>query len=159
MPRIYNYFRYRVGDDAVAEDLTATTFEKAWEARERYRHNLSAFSTWLFTIARNTAVDYFRQSRPALPLDSITNKGVNGSRPVEDAVQVTDDLSRLKLLLSNLNTREHEIIALKYGADLTNRAIAELLNLSESNVGTIIYRLVQRLRVEWEEDYTHEATR
>jgi DNA-directed RNA polymerase specialized sigma24 family protein len=37
LPRIYNYFRFRVGTDADAEDLTARTFESAWRARERYR--------------------------------------------------------------------------------------------------------------------------
>lgn len=37
LPRIYNFFRYRVGDDQIAEDLTAETFEKAWKHRERYR--------------------------------------------------------------------------------------------------------------------------
>jgi len=61
LPRLYNFFRYRVGDDRVAEDLTAETFEKAWRNRRRYRHDLSAFSTWLFTIAKHVAADYFRK--------------------------------------------------------------------------------------------------
>ena len=39
LPRIYNYFRYRVGDGPVAEDLTSATFEKAWRNRDRYRHD------------------------------------------------------------------------------------------------------------------------
>ena len=52
LPRIYNFFRYRVGDDHIAEDLTAETFEKAWKHRERYRDDLASFSTWLFIIAR-----------------------------------------------------------------------------------------------------------
>ena len=55
LPRIYNYFRYRAGDGQIAEDLTSETFEKAWRNRERYRHDLAAFSTWLFTIARRVA--------------------------------------------------------------------------------------------------------
>jgi len=38
LPRIYNYFRFRVGSDADAEDLTSRTFEKAWRARQQYRH-------------------------------------------------------------------------------------------------------------------------
>ena len=57
LPRIYNFFRYRVGDDHVAEDLTAATFEKAWRNRHRYRYDLAAFSTWLFSIARHSAAD------------------------------------------------------------------------------------------------------
>ena len=61
LPRIYNFFRYRVGNNQVAEDLTATTFEKAWCKRHRYGHDLGAFSTWIYTIARNVATDYYRR--------------------------------------------------------------------------------------------------
>jgi len=53
-----------VGVDADAEDLSARTFEKAWRARARYRHDLSGFSTWLFTIAHNVAMDFLRLRRP-----------------------------------------------------------------------------------------------
>jgi RNA polymerase sigma-70 factor, ECF subfamily len=58
LPGIYNFFRYRVGDGPLAEDLTADTFEKAWRNRNRYRYDLAAFSTWLFTIARRVAQDH-----------------------------------------------------------------------------------------------------
>jgi|SRR5581483_1298336 len=64
LPRIYNYFRFRVGTDADAEDLTAHTFERAWRARERYRQDLAGFSTWLFAIAHNVAADFLRARRP-----------------------------------------------------------------------------------------------
>ena len=74
LPRVYNYFRYRVGDDALAEDLTATTFEKAWRARKRYRRDRAAFSTWLFTIARNVATDYYRRRHPTVPLSALSKR-------------------------------------------------------------------------------------
>ena len=70
LPRVYNFFRYRVGHGPEAEDLTSTTFEKAWRARHRYRRDLAAFTTWLFTIARNVAVDHFRQRRLHAPLEA-----------------------------------------------------------------------------------------
>src|ERR1044072_1899656 len=66
LPRVYNFFRYRLGDDQTAEDLTAETFEKAWRHRGRYRDDLASFSTWLFTIARRVATDHFRKWRPTL---------------------------------------------------------------------------------------------
>src|SRR5512132_1902515 len=69
LPRIYNFFRYRLDDSDQAEDLTAATFEKAWRARARYRKDRAAFSTWLYTIARNVATDYFRRRRDDLPLE------------------------------------------------------------------------------------------
>src|SRR5438045_3109836 len=70
LPHVYNFFRYRVGDGAVAEDLTSLTFEKAWVARNRYRRDLAAFSTWLMTIARNVAIDHYRRRRDHAPLEA-----------------------------------------------------------------------------------------
>jgi Sigma-70 region 2 len=52
-PRVYNYFRYRLGREHDVEDLTSRAFEKAWAAREQYRRDLAGFSTWLFKIAQN----------------------------------------------------------------------------------------------------------
>src|SRR5262245_59567059 len=69
LPRIYNFFRYRVGRGAVAEDLTSITFEKAWRARHRYRRDLGSFTAWLFTVARHVAVDHYRQHRAHVSLD------------------------------------------------------------------------------------------
>jgi RNA polymerase sigma-70 factor (ECF subfamily) len=150
LPRVYNYFRYRVGDDQAAEDLTAETFEKAWKKRDQYRQDLAAFSTWLFAIAHNTAADHFRKNKAEAALD----EDVRASRreEVEELVEAMDDFERLSRLLTRLPERERELIALKYGAGLTNRAIAKNTSLSESNVGTILNRLTQRLREAWEDE-------
>jgi RNA polymerase sigma-70 factor (ECF subfamily) len=150
LPRIYNYFCYRVGDTTAAEDLTAETFEKAWRNRWRYRRYLAAFSTWLFTIARRVVQDYYRKKRDDLPLEQITEPGA--SENLEELIEQNADLAQLSVLLSRLGDREKELVALKYGAGLTNRAIARLSGISESNVGTILYRVVQKLRSEWEEN-------
>jgi RNA polymerase sigma-70 factor, ECF subfamily len=147
-PRVYNFFRYRVGDDLLAQDLTAVTFEKAWHGRMRYQRNIATFSTWLFTIARNAAANHFRRPRRELPLDEFHEQADPAS--VEDAVQRRQEFSRLSSLLAGLPDREHELIALKYGGRLTNRQIAGLTRLSESNVGTILSRVIQRLHAEWE---------
>ena len=150
LPRVYNYFRYRVGDGPEAEDLTAETFEKAWRGRMRYRRSRGAFSTWLFTIARNVAVDSFRRRRPTVPFDTVHGRA--DGMPLDEVVQRHGDLARLGALLARLPTRERELVALKYGAGLTNRSIAGLTGLSESNVGTILHRVVRRLREQWERE-------
>ncbi|MBZ0277401.1 MAG: sigma-70 family RNA polymerase sigma factor [Anaerolineae bacterium] len=149
MPRIYNFFRYRVGVE-VAEDLTASTFMKAWRYREQYSENLSAFSTWLFSIARNLAVDYFRQKHIEFPLEVAETHVEN--IPLEEIIQQKSDFARLSGLLKRLSARENELIALKYGGECTNRAIAQMTGLSESNVGTILHRAVQKLREQWESE-------
>jgi RNA polymerase sigma-70 factor (ECF subfamily) len=147
LPRVYNFFRYRLGNDALAEDLTSRTFEKAWAARARYRRDVAAFSTWLISIARNVATDHLRAQRPHLPLEAAEDVAAR-STPHDDVANESD-LARLGALLGRLPQREQELVALKYGAEASNRAIAELTGLSESNVGTILHRVVQALRRDW----------
>lgn len=147
MPRVYNFFRYRFGNDAVAEDLTSRTFEKAWTARRRYRRDLAGFATWLISIARNVATDHLRSQRRHAPLEAAAD--VSTDRTPEDEHARVSDIARLVTLLERLPKREQELIALKYGAEATNRAIARLTGLSESNVGSILHRAVKTLRQEW----------
>lgn len=148
LPRVYNYLRYRTGDDALAEDLTAGTFEKAWRAREDYRRDLGAFSTWLITIACNLATDELRHHRDEIPLDNLHHNAALDN--TEQTVARREELSHLNSLLAELPDRERELLAYKYGAELTNRDIARQTGLSESNVGTTLHRVVAKLRAQWE---------
>ena len=150
LPRIYNFFRYRVGDDQIAEDLTAETFEKAWKHRERYREDLASFSTWLFIIARRIAADHFRKRRRTVPLEEA--RRLADPQTLEEEAQARAEFARLSALLARLAERERELVALKYGAGLTNRAIARISGLSESNVSTILHRLTRQLRAQLEKD-------
>src|SRR5688572_26825878 len=150
VPRLYNFFRYRVGNNDVAEELTAETFEKAWRDRHRYRYDLAAFSTWLFIIAKQVVADYLRKPHPEVPLMAAVH--VTEEETVESLVQQRSDFERLSALLARLTDRDRELFALKYGSGLTNRMIAQVSGMSESNVGTILHRLTQQLRAAWEKE-------
>lgn len=147
LPRIYNYFRFRLGCEADVEELTSATFEKAWRARDHYRRDVAGFSTWLYSIAHHAAIDYLRTHRQHLPLQAALEIA-SDSTPEHDA-QLASDLNRLAQLTRDLPERDRELIALKYGAALNNREIARLTGLSESNVGTILHRIVHALRARW----------
>jgi len=148
LPRVYNFFRYRLGDVPDVEDLTARTFEKAWRARHRYRRDVAGFATWLLSIARNVAIDHIRARRLDLPLELAAEVPARSNTPEDDMVQGSE-AERLAGLLATLPDRERELMALKYGAGMTNRAIARATGLSESNIGTILHRAVQTLRDQW----------
>jgi RNA polymerase sigma-70 factor (ECF subfamily) len=148
LPRVLNYFRYRLDHTADVEDLTSRTFEKAWRARHRYRRDLGGFSTWLLTIARNIAIDHLRARQRSEPLDVAAALPSPDHTPEQLAVHQSE-ARRLAALLATLEPRQRELIAMKYGADMTNRAIAHATGLSESNVGTILHRAVDTLRGRW----------
>ena len=148
LPRVLNFFRYRLGDTPDVEDLTARTFEKAWRARHRYRRDLAGFSTWLLTIARNVAIDHLRARQRYEPLEAAAAVPSPTRTPEQHAVQQSE-AQKLAALLETLEPRQRELVAMKYGAEMTNRAIAHATGLSESNVGTILHRAVETLRAKW----------
>jgi RNA polymerase sigma-70 factor (ECF subfamily) len=149
VPRIYHFFCYRFGEGSLAEDLTATTFEKAWRGRGRFRQQAS-FSTWLFTIARHVAVDYSRKHRHYAEVSLEEADDQPDSAILEEQVEKRADFAQLSVLLARLADRDRELVALKYGGGLTNRAIAQLTGLTESNVAVILHRTIQTLRSAWE---------
>src|SRR5687768_1108121 len=102
LPRVLNFFRYRCASVADAEDLTSITFEKAWRGRDRYRRDKGAFSTWLFTIARNAAVDHYRARPPVVPLDEAAAVAAGAATP-EDETALRSDAARLAALLPTLS--------------------------------------------------------
>lgn len=146
LPRLYNYFRYRLGDEGAAEDLTSVVLEKAWLKRHRYRKDRAAFSVWLFSIAKNEVVGYLRKRRVSLPISMAETASGEG---IEPRLEHSQDIQQLSRLLVDLPERERELISLKFGADLNNREIATITGLSESNVGTILSRALQKLREQW----------
>jgi RNA polymerase sigma-70 factor (ECF subfamily) len=149
LPRVHSFFRYRVGPGPEAEDLTARTFEKAWVARDRYRRDLGAFGPWLMTIARRVAIDHLRARKVHLPLEEAM--AVEAGPTPESLAERGSDAARLAARLAELPERERELVSLKYGAEMTNRAIARLMGLTESNVGTILHRTVEKLREGWDD--------
>ena len=155
LPRIYNFFLYKIGDREFAQDLTATTFERAWKHRSRYRILIASPSTWLFGIARNVLKEYLRKKKTIeqklVPISQSDELPSNVN--VEQSIQQQQDKERLRSILLELPERERDLIALKYGAGLSNREIAKITRLSESNVGSILHRTVKKLRKRWDDDH------
>ncbi len=147
LPKVYRYISYRITDTQVAEDLTSTVFEKALTKFKSFNSEKASFSTWIFTIARNTLTDHFRVShthQTVLLDDPVIAAGPEISP--EDESDRAEDIRILNSCVAQLSAAEREIISLKFGGEMNNRQIAKMLALSESNVGIIIYRAVRKLR-------------
>ena len=149
--RVYNYIYYRVNCHHTAEDLVSQVFEKIMLKIDTYSKDKSPFEVWLFAIARNAVKDHFRSSKKykILSIDTIKEL-VSKKKTPEDIVGISETNDELLKALKTLDTREQNIVALKFGAELKNVEIAEILNLTESNVGVILYRTVKKLKKELE---------
>jgi RNA polymerase sigma factor (sigma-70 family) len=151
MPKIYRYMSYRLGNASIAENLTADVFEKALKHFDSYRREKASQSTWLMTIARNTMTDHFRkESRVQVVREEDAPEEESHDPSVDEQIDRMEEVRQLRLSLAGLPQLDQDIISLKFGAGLNNREIARTLNVSESNVGTRLYRAVRRLRDSFE---------
>lgn len=155
--RVYNFIYYRVGCQYTVEDLTSLVFEKVMLKISTYSESKSPFEVWLFAIARNVVNDYYRnlKKHKFLSIDTIKEL-VSRRRMPEDIVEIAETNDKLSKALNTLDTRERNIVALKFGADLKNVEIAEILDLTESNVGVILYRTMRKLKSELEREDIYE---
>lgn len=156
MPKVYRYVSYRTGNASIAEDITADVFEKALRHFDSYRREKATQATWLMAIARNAIIDHFRrEGKVQVVREDDAPEEVSQDPKVEEQVERMEEVRQLRLCLADLPQLDQDIISLKFGAGLNNREIARALQVSESNVGTRLYRAVQRLRETfkgWEHD-------
>ncbi len=155
LPKVYRYVNYRITDTNLAEDLTSIIFEKALVKFKSYSSEKAAFSTWIFSIARNTVIDHFRASGKApVPMENTIKDNNSGTSPEDEMIKF-EEYKILHSCISQLGSQEKEIVSLKFGAEMTNRQIAKMTGLSESNVGVIIYRAVRKLRDNFNKGWAH----
>lgn len=154
LPRILNYMRLRVGDEALAQDLTATTFERAFAGIDSLRSE-GAFGGWIFTIARNVVAQHYRDRRETVLLDKL-GEMVDPAPSPEGRAMSAAELREILAGLQMLSEREREIIRLKFIGELKNREIAPIMGLSESHVAVILYRALRKLRRRLAVEVDHE---
>jgi RNA polymerase sigma-70 factor, ECF subfamily len=140
---LYAYVASLLRDRSAAEDVTSLAFERAYRGRALFDVRRGSPRAWLFTIARNAALDELRRRRRTGAL--LRDVPDEGADPDLDP-----ELAERRLLvregLASLEPADREVILLKFIGRLSNRELARVLGCSESNAGTRLHRAVQRLR-------------
>lgn len=146
---VFGFFGYRLASKIDAEDLTQRTFERALKAWPRFDPERGSPGAWLMSIARNLLIDHYRRSgsRPEEPSADVERLRESESEPRDIDIGISPELAAA---LAELGDRERELIALRYGGDLTGREIAELTGLSLANVQQILSRSLRALRTSLE---------
>lgn len=148
--QVYQYFYYRTGDVAAAEDLTSQLFLSAYQSLPRYRHR-GHFAAWLFAIARNLVNKDYRKIQRQVPLE-MAGEMRSSSDPPEEFDRL-DEIEYLKKLIDALPKNERELIRLRYAAGLTFAEMAIVLHKRKDAVKKSLYRLQARLQVLLEQNH------
>ena len=142
--RVYRYVYFRMANDRIAEGVTFQVFFKAWEQLDRYQVFGSSFITWLYEIARNQVIAYYRTHKKNIVLDnsfSLTSEG----RYVGEEVQDMFDLQAMRDSLQFLTEEEQQFLTLKFIVGLPTKNIARMMARSEDDVRALQIRALQTL--------------
>jgi RNA polymerase sigma-70 factor, ECF subfamily len=149
--RIYAYIYHRVGNVHDAEDLTARTFYRALDRLEQYEDRGLPFSAWLFRIAHNLVANWHRdrQRRRLLSLDRLWGHSHEQDSP-ESQVEQQARQAALWAAIERLPEERRNLLLLKFGGQLSNIEIGELLDKSESAIKSLYFRTLASLRKDLE---------
>jgi RNA polymerase sigma-70 factor (ECF subfamily) len=158
LPRIFGYLVRRVEERAVAEDLTATTFERALGAVRSGAFRNDAFGGWLYRVAANALVDHLRRGRRYLPLG--VRAGDDDRRGEGDALaSAADDRAlaafgaaierdALARAIAELPDGHRRVVLLRYVDGFEAGELADALGCSPATAAVRLHRALRALRAE-----------
>jgi RNA polymerase sigma-70 factor, ECF subfamily len=141
---VYRYIYFRVANDRIAEGVTFQVFFKAWEQLDHYQVFGSSFVAWLYSIARNQVIAYFRTHKKTVALDNSFSLTAEGRYQGEE-VQDMFDLQAMRDGLQFLTEEEQQTLILKFIVGLPTKSIARIMARREGDVRTLQIRALQTL--------------
>ena len=140
---IYKFLFWRTKDTHLSEDLTSSTFEKAWTSRESFHGG--SVQAWLYRIARNVLIDHWRKKKE-LFVDDVDSLAADDRPSTGELLDKKAQLLDLRQALDKLPDEMHSVVTMRFLEGLSCRQVAEKLNLSESNVRVMQYRALKKLK-------------
>jgi RNA polymerase sigma-70 factor, ECF subfamily len=140
---VYAYVATLVRDRHAAEDVTALAFERAYRRRGSFRPARGSARAWLFGIARNAALDELRRRGRTAVVEA---EPLAYAEDADDPAESGFRRALLRGALESLQPRERELVALKFFAGLTNVELAHVIGTTETNAGTRLHRVIEKLR-------------
>ncbi len=145
-PKIFNFINSLLFDKSISEDLTQNIFLKIWEHRENIDIN-KKFESYLFTIARNLVYDQTKNKlKKSIALNYIRDTEENKNELIENNIDADIIKNYLNQLLEQLPASRRKIFQLSRFKNLSNKEIAQELNISVRTVETQIYRTLKFLK-------------
>lgn len=154
-PRIYRYFFLKLGGrKGEAEDLTHEVFLSAWKNIETFDVRGVPFSSYLYRVARNAVIDYWRTQKPTLDIDVVSEDTFSENPDIGERMDLDADLEAVKQCVAELDAAYQDVLIMKFVDDLSNKEIAHALDKSEGAVRVIQHRALKQLKKEIEK---HES--
>lgn len=142
---IYRYLYRYLGNAHVAQDLTSEAFLRLLKVLGTSRAPRDQLQGWLYRVAHNLAMDWFRQQAKGHPAPLDEELAVDGDSP-PSRVEADQLQQQLREAIHQLTPSQQQVIVLRFGEGLKLGEIGQLLGKSEGSVKLLQYRAIRRLR-------------
>lgn len=148
--QIYRFiFKRTSGNEEVAGDLTQQTFMKAMANLSKYEDRGLPFSAWLYRIAQNEVNMFFRAQKKNYSVE-INDRQLLGILEESNEENITqEDLDRLIEVINGLEDAQADILELRFFQEMSFKEIADIYDISEANAKMRIYRLLEKIKINW----------
>ena len=146
LPKIYRFILIKVSHKEQAEDLTHQTFLKAWEGVGDYKSQGYPFGSWLYRIARNTVIDYYRANKPRTSLEDVSLDELGIDDSLVSKLEISIEWESLLGAIKMLEQLEQDVLIMRFVEDLPHKDVAKAVNKSENAVKVIQHRAIKKLK-------------
>lgn len=143
--QIYRFILFRVGNEQTAEDLTSQVFLKAWDNVSSYQIRGLPFKAWLFRIARNSVIDYYRTYKETTPLEPSALTKPDPAAEVGDQVEQQLQAEELRLALQRLTEDQRQVLTLRFIEGLSTEEAANVMGKRQGAIRALQMRGLQAL--------------
>lgn len=144
--KIYDFIYYKTHHKETAEDLTSRVFVKALEKINIFDCGRGFFSAWLYRIARNSVIDFYRTKKGDIGIDDVWDLASGGD--LERDIDAKQKLEKVEKYLKKLKSEQREIIMLRVWQGMNYKEIAEIMDKSEAGCKMMFSRAINDLRKE-----------
>jgi len=144
--QIYRYIYLRVGDTDQAEDLTQEVFLRVIKSIGSYRYRGHPFASWLFRVAHNLIIDYYRQIEKEGAVSLTDSIVITADDDPAMTVEQDMEVQEIKQAIENLPPRQREVISLRFGSELSIAETARAIGKTEGTVKKLQYEGILKLR-------------
>jgi RNA polymerase sigma-70 factor (ECF subfamily) len=151
LTRVYRFVFLKVTNKEEAEDITQQVFMKAWEALPRFESEGSPFVSWIFRIARNTVIDFYRTKKHNLSLDEgIGVDDVLENSP-EDIFFQNQEKAQVIKALENLTDDQKEVVTLRFVEGFSYKEISAITEKNQASLRIMQHRAIKKLKEVYKE--------
>jgi RNA polymerase sigma-70 factor (ECF subfamily) len=143
--KIYRYISLKVGNNTEAEDMTQQVFIKALQSISSYKWKDVPFSAWLFRIAHNQVIDYYRKQSRQSTTPLYEYMAVTNFDP-EKAIEDKADIERLLIASKKLTAAQQEVITLRFAGELPIAEVARIMGKTQGAIKALQHSAIAALR-------------